>query len=43
MSTAVWPTACPLQAVRRGDRWSRWAGYSIDIDSDLVDSAVARG
>jgi hypothetical protein len=42
MSTAVWPTASRSKQYA-GAKVVTVGGYSIDIDSDLVDSAVARG
>jgi hypothetical protein len=42
MSTAVWPTASRSKQYA-GAKMVSVGGYSIDIDSDLVDSAVARG
>jgi len=42
MSTAVWPTASRSKQYA-GAKVVSVGGYSIDIDSDLVNSAVARG
>ncbi len=42
MSTAVWPTASRSKQYA-GAKVVSVGGYSIDIDSDLVDSAVVRG